>query len=210
MQVPTGISTWHPQVLSDLQQARWYTGIQGPGHELALQAATHEPPEHTDVEPEQLLHVTPPVPHVVVDAVVTQVPPLQQPLQFDSEHVGPASCPPPPPESWVTAESSVVLDASDGSPPSSPAVASSLVGPSSLVSSTAMASLASSLLVISMPSLLAPSSLGPPLLPPCGPTSTDASGEPSEYAPRPVIAPQAATPSASKATGRASSRILQG
>ena len=84
--------------------------MQSSGHELTLHvgalasigSATHVlvEVEHTGVEPEQLWHATPPLPHVAVDMPPTHCPSLQQPPQFDVEHTGAASgaasCPPAP------------------------------------------------------------------------------------------------------------------
>src|ERR1700722_17011866 len=114
------------------------------GQLFALQVgvlATHEPPEHTGVVPEQLWHSTPPLPHVAVDWPPTQLPSLQQPPQLDVEHAGAASgaascTPPPPPASGVVEVTSGVSPPSTSAPPSrSSPEPSSVVKPSSPVSS---------------------------------------------------------------------------
>jgi hypothetical protein len=188
------------------------------GHFEGLHAATHEPLEHTDVEPEQPLHATPPSPHALAEAVVTHVVPLQQPLQFDDEHVGPPELldPPellPPPELLEPPELELPelvasSEPSSSSSPASPGSASSSMGASS-PASFATASPESS-----------PPGSPDPLLPPLEPSlrgvtldascpDVDASPGPSPKPPRPVMVPQAATTNGSTATGTISARILQ-
>src|SRR5580692_3463383 len=177
----------------------------------SIGSATQAPAEeHTGVEPEQLLQAMPPVPHVPADWPPTHVPLLQQPPHVDVEHGGgpdstAASCAVPPASCGVVPTSGLSFVASSGWPPSSssPPAPSSPAGASSPWTSVATASSVRS----SPPPPSFPVRTVAPSSSPVAPT--DPSPVPSAYAPTPVIAPQAATPSASKVAETRNARIHQ-